>query len=50
MSLVNLGDVAREQGDKERARALYEEALVLHREVGNERGVDRALGRLATSQ
>ena len=45
--LINLGDVAREQGDENQAVALYTDALAMYREVGNERGMDRALGRLA---
>jgi hypothetical protein len=36
-----------ERGDRERAAALYEEALAMHRELGNRRGADRALGRLS---
>lgn len=46
MALINLGDVAHKQGDNERAALLYEEALALQRELGNERGVARALARL----
>jgi tetratricopeptide (TPR) repeat protein len=49
MALVNLGDVAQAQGDRERATAMYEKALALHRELGNERGVARALDRIAAS-
>ena len=50
MALVNLGDVCCEQGDKERAMALYEDALALHRELGNQRVVARALRRLAAAR
>ena len=45
--LINLGDVARERGEEDRAVALYNDALAMHRELGNERGVARALERLA---
>jgi hypothetical protein len=48
LALINLGDVARMRGDEERARRLYDEALALHRELGNERGVARASRRLAS--
>ena len=48
--LVNLGDVAREQGNHERAVALYDDALDLYRELGNERGVTRVLERLAAKR
>ena len=48
LALVNLGDVARERGERERAALLYEEALALQRELGNERGAARALARLTT--
>jgi hypothetical protein len=44
--LTNLADTAHELGDKERANALYEEALALQRELGNERGAARVLARL----
>jgi hypothetical protein len=47
LASINLGDVARMRGDNEQAKRLYDEALVLHRELGNERGAARALGRLA---
>ena len=47
LALTNLGDVARERGDVERARSRYDEALRLYRELGNERGAARALARLA---
>jgi tetratricopeptide (TPR) repeat protein len=43
-ALINLGDVARSLGEEGRAVSLYEEAL--HRELGNERGISRALKRL----
>jgi hypothetical protein len=46
LALINLGDVAHKRGDNERAALLYEEALALQRELGNERGVARALARL----
>ena len=49
-ALTNLTDAAHERGDKERATALYEEALALQRELGNERGAARALARLTTSR
>jgi len=39
--------VARMRGNEEQAKTLYEEALALHRELGNERGAARASGRLA---
>ena len=45
--LTYLGDVAREQGDEERAAVFYEDALAPNRELGNERGVARALARLS---
>jgi hypothetical protein len=48
LALIGLGDVARMWGDEERAEKLYDDALALHRELGNERGVARALGRLAS--
>jgi hypothetical protein len=38
------------RGDEERAKTLYDDALALHRELGNERGAARALGRLASGQ
>ena len=44
---INLGDVARERGEEDRATALYNEALALYRELGNERGTARALDRLS---
>ncbi len=47
LASIGLGDVARERGDEERAEILYDEALTRYRELGNERGVARALGRLA---
>ena len=47
MALVNLGDVARERGHTVRAAELHEEALAMHRELGNRRGADRAYGRLS---
>ena len=50
LALINLGDVARERGDEVRAAGLYEEALALQRELGNERGVSRVLARLTTSR
>ena len=50
LALINLGDLARERGEEERAVALYSEALTLHRELGNKRGMARALGRLALEQ
>jgi len=40
---------AREGGEEDRAVALYNEALTLHRELGNERE-PRALGRFAQQQ
>ena len=43
-ALINLGDVAHSLGEEGRAVSLYEEAL--HRELGNERGISRALKRL----
>ena len=42
-------DVARARGDEERAAALYGDALILYRELGNERGAARALARLEDS-
>ena len=48
-TLTNLADAVHELGDKERATALYEEALALQRELGNERGAARALARLTGS-
>lgn len=36
--LSSLEDVARERGNEDRAGALYNDALALHRELGNERG------------
>ncbi len=45
-ALTNLADAVYELGDKERATALYEEALASQRELGNERGAARALVRL----
>ena len=48
--LINRGDVARERGDLERAATLYEDALALYRELGNERGVARALERLSAGR
>ena len=45
-ALINLGDVARSLGDEGRAVSLYEVALALHKELGIERGVLRALERL----
>ena len=48
--LINLGDVARERGEQERAATLYNDALTLHRDLGNERGAARALRRLAPGQ
>jgi hypothetical protein len=44
---VNLGDVACERGEEERACDMYKAALTLYRELGNERGVTRELARLA---
>ncbi len=38
----------RSLGEGGRAMCLYEEALVLHRELGNDRGISRALERLGT--
>jgi hypothetical protein len=49
LALINLGDVARKRSDEERAAALYNDALALHRELGNQRGVARALERLSLS-
>ena len=49
-ALTNLADAAYELGDKVRATALYEEALALQRELGNERGTARALTRLTASR
>ena len=49
-ALTNLADAVQELGYKERATALYEEALALQRELGNERGAARALARLTTSR
>ena len=43
LALINLGDVARERGEEERPNASYEVALGLYQELGNERGVARAL-------
>ena len=48
MAMINLGDVARERGEEERACNLYEETLDLYKELGNERGAARALARLET--
>ena len=48
MAMINLGDVACERDEEERAGTLYEEALDLYRELGNERGAARALARLET--
>jgi tetratricopeptide (TPR) repeat protein len=45
-SLVKLGDVARRQGDYERAAALYEESLAVQREVGNKWGIAVSLHNL----
>jgi hypothetical protein len=45
-ALINLGDVARSLGEEGRAVSLYEEALALHRELGNDRGISRARERL----
>ncbi len=50
LALITLADVARERGDENRAVTLYNDALALHRELGNERGVSRALGRLASER
>lgn len=36
--LSSLEDVARERGNEDRAGALYNDALALRRELGNERG------------
>jgi len=36
-----------ENGDPERAASLYEAGLKLYRELGNEGGASRALGRLS---
>ncbi len=49
-ALTNLADAAHELGDKGRATTLYEEALALQRELGNERGAARALARLTASR
>ena len=38
LALINLGDVVRERGDEKRAAAPINDALSLHRELGNERG------------
>ena len=48
LAMINLGDVARERGEEERAGTLYDEALHLYKELGNERGAARALARLET--
>ena len=45
-ALINLGDVARSSGDEGRAVSLYGEALILHSELGNDRGISRVLERL----
>jgi hypothetical protein len=47
LALMNLGDLARERGEEERACVVYDEALTLYRELGNERGMTRALARMA---
>ena len=46
LALISLGDVARERGEDERACAMYDDALALYQELGNERGAARALNRL----
>jgi hypothetical protein len=43
VALINLGNVARKQGEKEQAVSLYNDALTLHRKPENERGVAHAL-------
>jgi hypothetical protein len=48
--MTALGDVARDQGEEDRAVALCDDAPILRRELGNERGVARALGRLAPAR
>ncbi|MDQ3925361.1 MAG: hypothetical protein M3272_00020 [Actinomycetota bacterium] len=45
-ALINLGDVARSSGEEGRAVSLYEEALALYRELGNDRRISRARERL----
>jgi tetratricopeptide (TPR) repeat protein len=47
MSLNSLGNVAYDQGDGASARALYEESLEIKREMGDKRGIARALNNLA---
>ena len=50
LALINLGDVVRERGDEKRAAALINDALSLHRELGNERGIAHALDRLSRTR
>jgi tetratricopeptide (TPR) repeat protein len=46
--LSNLGGVAGDQGDYGPARSLSEEGLAIHRELGDQWGIARALYNLAT--
>ncbi len=39
LALIYLGDIARQQGDYERAAALYEKSLALYREIGSKWGI-----------
>src|SRR3990172_7701870 len=48
LPLIYLGDIARRQGDYERAAALYEEGLALYREGGNKWGIALSLHNLGT--
>jgi hypothetical protein len=47
ISLINLGNVAWNQGDYAAARALYQESLLLGREMGDKRGIVETLIGLA---
>jgi tetratricopeptide (TPR) repeat protein len=47
MSLNNLGNLAMEQGDHTKARALYSDSLALKREIGDKRGIALSLSKLA---
>lgn len=42
--------MARARGDEKRAAALYGDALILYRELGNERGAARTFERLAAKR
>jgi hypothetical protein len=43
---LNLGDTAWELGEKDRAKVLFIESLKLSQEVGDQQGVNEALGRI----